>query len=333
MFDLVVIGHLLKERIIFPDGKEIGPVLGSPASYASVAAARLGLKVGIVTKIGKDMPEELLKVFEKVRVDTEGIRISDNTTTNLLTYEESGKKRLKFLKKSDNISLEDIPEKYLDAQFFLIAPIDYEIPESLIESLYQKGKRLSMELSGFGGASSSKNGKTQRERIAFLQNITKYFEIAKGGEEDYQCLFPSPLMGEGRGEGEEREVVQNFLNWGAKISILTLGDKGALIAVRHCESATESMAGEAISIPSFPANVVDCTGAGDVWHAGFLFEYLKTKDLRKASIFASATASLVIEKTGGVKAERFPTYNEIVQFLRSTDRQFPLSEPVYIDKL
>ena len=93
-FDLIVIGHLLKEKIIFSDGKEIGPVLGGPVAYASVAAAKLGLKTGIVTKIGRDMPVELLKVFAEAGVDTEGMKIDEDTTTNLLIYEKSGRKRL-----------------------------------------------------------------------------------------------------------------------------------------------------------------------------------------------------------------------------------------------
>jgi len=83
-FDLIVVGHLLKEKIAFSDGRKMGPVLGSPAAYTSIASAKLGLKVGLVTNIGKDMPEELLKVFKESGVDTEGIRIGDNTTTNLL---------------------------------------------------------------------------------------------------------------------------------------------------------------------------------------------------------------------------------------------------------
>lgn len=295
-FDLVVIGHLLKERIIFADGKETGPVLGSPAAYASVAAARLGLKVGLVTKIGKDMPEKLLKVFEKVGVDTEGIRIGNNTTTNSLIYKKSGKKRLKFLKKADKISFEDIPEQYLDAQFFLIAPIDYEVQESLIKSLYMKGKRLSMELSGFGGASSSKNGKTQSEKTEFLKKITKYFEIVKGGKEDCSCLF---------GNMAEKDAVDKFIEWGAKISIISLGVDGALAATSKRSNTKFHI------IPSFSSNVVDCTGAGDVWHAGFLAEYLKGKNLYNSALFASACSSLLIQKTGGVKKERFSTYEEV----------------------
>ena len=289
--DLVVIGHLLKEKIIFPDGREIGPVLGSPAAYASVASAKLGLKVGLVTKIGKDMPEELLKVFKEVGVDTQGMRIGDNTTTNLLIYKKSGEKKLEFLKKADDISFDDIPENYLNAGFFLICPINYEIDRELILKLFQKGKRLSLELSGFGGASSEE----RENKLQFLRNIAKFFEIVKGGEEDYKHLF---------GKMDIR-FIEKFIGWGAKVSILTRGEKETLVAVKNGSQI------KYFEIPSLPAKVVDTTGAGDVWHAGFLFSYLKNKDLKKSALFASACSSILIEKTGGVTVSRMPTVEEI----------------------
>lgn len=58
--DLVVIGHLMEETIEFPD-QTLGPVLGGVAAYFSVVASKLGTHTGIVSKIGKDMPVELLK--------------------------------------------------------------------------------------------------------------------------------------------------------------------------------------------------------------------------------------------------------------------------------
>ncbi|MCD6220059.1 carbohydrate kinase family protein, partial [Candidatus Calescamantes bacterium] len=186
---------------------------------------------------------------------------------------------------------DDIPENYLDAGFFLICPINYEIDRELIVKLYQKGKRLSMELSGFGGASSEE----KENKVQFLRNIAKFFEIVKGGEEDYRHLF---------GKMDIR-FIEKFIEWGAKVSILTRGEKETLVAVKNCSQI------KYFRIPSLPAEVVDTTGAGDVWHAGFLFKYVKKCSLEEAGIFASSLSSLFIEKTGGVKKERFPEYSEI----------------------
>jgi sugar/nucleoside kinase (ribokinase family) len=318
--DLVIIGHLVKEKIIFSDGKEMGPVLGSPVAYASVAAARIGLKVGIVTRIGEDLPIEFLNVFKEVGVDTEGIRIGENTTTNLLIYEKYGKKRLEFLKKANDILFEDIPGEYLNAPFFLIAPVDYEVPENTIKFLHEKGRRLSMELGGFGGASSAKDSRIpQEEKIDFLKKITQYFDIVKGGEEDCVCLF---------GDVDVQKIAKQFIEWGAKISIITLGEKGALVMSEE----------ELFQVPSFHTKVVDCTGAGDVWHAGFLAEYISENKnaklkmqnseevIKKSAIFASSLSSILIKKSGGVKRGRFPTYREVIELIRSTRSHAPLVE-------
>lgn len=304
MYDLVVIGHLLKECIVFPDKKEVGPLLGGPASYSAVSAGRLGLKVGLVTKIGVDMPEKLLKVFKDTGVDTAGVRVGKDTTTDVLVYDKTGSKKLEFLNRAEDIFLEDIPEQYLDSRFFLIAPVNYEVSETMLNGLYGKGKKLSMELSGFGGA-SSQAGRTKEEKLRMLARISRYFEIVKGGKEDYERIF-----------GDTAEVVQTagkFIGWGAKISASTLGGAGSIVTTKE----------GCLRIPPVPAKVVDATGAGDVWHAGFLCAYMKTgeskKFLKADAEFASAVASLVIEKTGGVVKERFPSYRKVKQRIRLTE--------------
>jgi sugar/nucleoside kinase (ribokinase family) len=48
-----------------------------------------------------------------------------------------------------------------------------------------------------------------------------------------------------------------------------------------------------------------------VYMAGFLVEYLRTNDVWESALFASATASIVIEGTGGVAAGRMPTTSEV----------------------
>lgn len=304
-YDIVVLGHLLKEDIVYFDSREAGPVLGGPASYSAVAAGSLGFKVGLVTKIGADMPEELLKVFKETGVDTKGVGVGKDTTTNRLIYDRAGNKRLEYLNRAEDILCEDIPEEYLESRFFLVAAVNYEVPEVMLKKLYEKGKKLSMELSGFGGASSFIIGKPKEEIIRILSRITRYFEIVKGGKEDYERIF-------GRGLDIE-ESARMFLKWGTKVSIVTMGSAGSFIT-------TEDVS---IRVDSIPAQVVDITGAGDVWHAGFLCSYLETGEnnehLKENAVFASAVASLAIEKTGGVIKERFPDYEKVKQRIISSN--------------
>lgn len=301
MFDLVVIGHILKERIVFPDGKEIGPVLGSPAAYGAVAAARLGLRTGLVTKAGKDMPPELIGILKEAGVDMRGLQIGGKTTANRLIYDRAGRKRLEFLGKADELLPADIPAEYLAAAVFLIAPIDYEVGAPLLKYLAERGKMLSAEVSGFGGASASKQcGRAPAEKAEDLRKIMPRFRIVKAGREDCQCLFGRPA--------DEREIAGQFLDWGAQIAVITRGAQGALVATR---AASESRAIKIIESPARQVAAVDCTGAGDVWHAAFLYEYLKNNNLERAAEFANAFSSILIEKSGGVTPGRFPDAEEV----------------------
>jgi sugar/nucleoside kinase (ribokinase family) len=54
-----------------------------------------------------------------------------------------------------------------------------------------------------------------------------------------------------------------------------------------------------IDIPPFKIDLIDATGAGDTYMAGFTFEYLKNGgDLRRAGCYASCTSSVMIENSG-----------------------------------
>ncbi|RME28891.1 MAG: hypothetical protein D6800_03410 [Candidatus Zixiibacteriota bacterium] len=53
-----------------------------------------------------------------------------------------------------------------------------------------------------------------------------------------------------------------------------------------------------IDIPPYAVDLVDATGAGDTYMAGFTFEYLRSGDLQRAGCFASCTSSIMIEHVG-----------------------------------
>ena len=72
-------------------------------------------------------------------------------------------------------------------------------------------------------------------------------------------------------------------------AIITRGSAGSLILA----------AGEQISVPVDPVSkVVDTTGAGDLYAAGFLFGYTQGRDLATCGRFASIAAAEIISHTG-----------------------------------
>jgi sugar/nucleoside kinase (ribokinase family) len=293
--ELVTVGHIINEIVVYPR-RTIGPVLGSPAAYTSVASAKLGTKTGIVTKVGKDIPEYLLKPFYEVGLDIRGLKVEgDVTTTNYLIYDNRGNKTLKYLKKAPPIFYEDIPKEYLKSKVFHICPMDFEVPIDTLKILSELGLRLSVDLGGYGGATSSKHpcGNTSAKRL--FEDILKHFEIVRASLEDCMYLF-------GERKDLHKYALNSFIDKGAEIGLVTLGNRGVAILKKD---------GDYFEIPGFETGVVDVTGAGDTFCAGFLSEYIKTEDVLKSALFGCSTASLVIEKSGGVAASRMPVESEV----------------------
>ena len=230
--DIVILGHILNEKIIFPD-KEICPVLGSPAAYSSSCMASLGVEISIVTKIGKDFPKDLLKVFNQLEINQKGIVTGENSTNNELIYDKQGNKTVNFITKAEDIFFEDIPSSYLNARIFYICPMDYEIDIKTIKKIYDLGKIMAVDIGGYGGGTSDTHPK--KKSGYEIKELCSFFDIVKGSIEDYSHIF-------GVGIGDEREVSRKIIQWGAKISLITLGEEGSFVKTKYKE----------YYIPAFP---------------------------------------------------------------------------------
>lgn len=297
--DIVMASHIVREMIRFPD-REMGPVLGGPTAYCSVIGAKLGARVGIVTPIGDDMPEALLAPFAEVAVDTRGLyRAGPFSTNSLLVYELNGDKQILYPKRAPIIRLEDFPAEYLEARAMHIAPMDYDVAIDTVQALRERVAVLSADLGGYGGAHSSVHpGPDEQRDPKALRALVSLFDIVRASIED--CHH---LLGETREPAEA--IPKRFVAWGAKVGIVTLGARGAAVATPE----------GAFTVPALPGRVVDTTGAGDSFSAGFLVEYLQGGDVPRAARFAIAVARHVIGGTGGVVASRMPTRSNIEALL------------------
>src|SRR5947209_5061002 len=108
-FEVICIGHIIREHVIFPDRKS-EEVLGSPAAYSSVAIARLGGRVGVVSRVGGDMPDHLLSPLRKAGVDIKGLHVApgEATTATRLIYDRKGNKTIEYPSKTSPLKFEDI---------------------------------------------------------------------------------------------------------------------------------------------------------------------------------------------------------------------------------
>jgi sugar/nucleoside kinase (ribokinase family) len=292
--EIAVVGHILNERVIFPD-RVLYPVLGSPVAYSSICLARLGKNVGIVTKIGNDFPKHLLEVFAQVGVRQEGVITTNTSTTNELIYHKDGHKTLKFLSRAAKIDYSDIPSNYLDSKIIYLCPIDYEIEGATIKRLSEKRRLMMVDLGGFGGATSEKHPPVKDGTE--LRHICPFFDVVKASIEDLEYIL-------GIDPSDYKEATEMLLQFGVGTVVVTLGREGAFVS-----TAEKSM--------RFPAyledqqDVLDQTGAGDCFSAGFLSEFAVTQDPFEATLQGNVVTSFVIQRTGGASVTRMPTQEEV----------------------
>ncbi len=95
----------------------------------------------------------------------------------------------------------------------------------------------------------------------------------------------------------------------------TLGREGAMALVE----------GRIVHVKGFPVRAVDTTGAGDVFHGGFIFGLLKNWEVEEILRFSNAVASLKCLDLGGRKG--IPTLEAVQTLLRQTGGVFPPGIP------
>jgi sugar/nucleoside kinase (ribokinase family) len=88
---------------------------------------------------------------------------------------------------------------------------------------------------------------------------------------------------------DPEQMCQFFLKAGAKHVILKMGARGSLLVGAD---------GTRVRMPAFKVKVVDTTGCGDAWSAGFIAGLARTMSLEESARLGSACGSLVASGLG-----------------------------------
>ncbi len=259
--DLVIIGYLLHD-ILDVDGT-IQECLGGPAAYTSLAAKNLRLKVGIVSKVGKDF-----RYKEKLPgIAINGVSEQEITTVFFNTY-RNGERIQKVGNVGGKIIPKDIPNEFLKAKAFHLGPVFSELPLETMRFLRENtGAFITLDPQGF--LRKEENGIVVPKKLDL--SVLDFVDLVKVSEKD--C------------SEEEIEAMKQK----CEIVIVTHGKEGSTVFSK----------GKTFKTPFFKAErLVDETGAGDVFMAGFIKEYLSSKDVEKAALFGSAAASFAVEDFG-----------------------------------
>lgn len=247
---------------------------GGSAANTIVGLARLGLKTGFVGKVANDHEGQLLlDDFRREGVNTDGIMLAKrgNSGTVSAFIDKNGERAL-YVHPSvnDSLTFEEINLEYVNQTEFLHLTSFDEEPFKAQKHLIDRLVNVKVSLDP--GEIYARKG------LASLRSIVKRCYVVMPSENEVKLLTGK----------DWKEGAKQLLNEGAEIVAVKLGQKGCYVTNGNQDHV----------IPPYRTSVVDTTGAGDAFCAGFLFGLAKKKDLDECGRLGNLVASKCIAKVG-----------------------------------
>jgi sugar/nucleoside kinase (ribokinase family) len=220
---------------------------GGEAASAAVGLARLGWRVGYVGKFGDDdFGRAGRERLEAEGVDISRVSIVPNVSSRLaiILADRDAGNRTVLWQRDPALSLEpaDLPDDVLaSTRVVLVGSDDVPAMTEAARRARRAGART------IGDIERVHDG--TRDLLAALDVIVM------------AASFPAAFTGQMNRRKAMRQIAETS---GASIVCVTLGEKGCVALVGH----------EEIQMPAFTVDVVDTTGAGDLFRAGFIARWL-----------------------------------------------------------
>jgi len=298
LVDLVTIGHVLTDVRMFVD-RFPGPdeetktddlSIGGGGSAANVAvgASRLGVKSGFIGTIGFDtFGQALLEDLKSQGVDVSNVKV-ETTVSSGLTFIAVDRKgeviMFGYTGASDKLSPADLNKNYIaGAEHVHITGLSFETALAAANM----AKEAKVVVSFDPGRLMSQMG------LKKLSPLLNHVD---------QVLLNNEEAAELTGEEKLEDAAKLLIELGPKKIIIKKGANGVFAMTPE----------ENFTVPVYPVDVVDTTGAGDAFSSGFITAQLEGKDMKKSVEFANVTANLKVTKSG---ARSLPTRKEVEKFL------------------
>jgi sugar/nucleoside kinase (ribokinase family) len=259
---------------------EIRLTVAGTAGGTAIDAAKLGLKTRLVGAVGQDEKSDFIRaVCRRHGIDTRLLATVEGlpTSATILPIRANGERpALHNRGASDGFTLSAADyADVLDARYLhvggtgLLASFDGEPTRALLAAARAAERVTTFDLIAVGP-----------EHYELVGPLLPFIDFFLPSIEEASALS---------GRDDPLEAAGFFLERGVGTVAVTLGERGSLIASRS---------GEIHRLPAFDVAVVDTTGCGDAYSAGFIAALARGHDLRSAGRVASAAAALVASGLG-----------------------------------
>lgn len=263
---------------------------GGPAATGLVAAKKLGADCAFAGNLSNDEGGTfLLNDFLRFGVDTSLINIIPNHRSfisQIWLSNESATRTCVF-DKGDLPPLE-LNDEQIDAiknaDILMVDGNELDAAVEAAKIAKENGVRILYDAGGM------------------YEGVEKLLEVS-------DILIPSKEFALGMtGKDNEKDAAKAlFEKYDAKVCVVTCGKDGGIM---YDGEST-------VTYPSYPANVVDSNGAGDVFHGAFAAALTFGFDYLTCCHFASATSALKCEKVGARDA--VPSKEQVIEHLRKNN--------------
>lgn len=266
---------------------------GGPCGTALCAASKLGARTGFIGTAGNDwFAKYKLQTLKDHGVDVSHVlhRDAKENQVVIVNVDEHSGERIFNLSKDFYqypVQAEELDREFVTSADYLLLDGHY-LKASLQAAQWMHDAEKQVMLDG---------GKTnKRELDEQKKDLVKLTDILICGSGFAEALT---------GEREFLTAGRAALNFGPRIVVITRGENGSHTFTHEKEFHT----------PAFDVDVIDTTGAGDVFHGAYIVGLLKGWDLEKVALFASAVSAIECTYLGGRSG--IPDFQQVDEFLKS----------------
>lgn len=275
MKDICCIGHITKDKIITP--RQTVYMAGGTSFYFSYAFSHLPQNVSfqLVTKLG----EGEMKSVEDMR--QAGIDVQVYPSRHTVYFENKygdnqNDRTQRVLERADPFTVDEMREVNAGV-YHLGSLLSDDFSTEVVKYLSTKG-RISIDAQGY--LREVRGEKVYPIDWAEKREILAHTDIIKVNEHEMEVIT---------GLTDPRAAAKCLAEWGVKEVCVTLGSEGSIILAE----------GKFYDIPAYePKEIVDATGCGDTYSAGYLWCRAQGMCFEESGKFAAAMCTLKLEHSG-----------------------------------
>ena len=291
--DVVTLGMMMAEvspprlGVRFADAESLVLFPAGSATIFSVALARLGGRVGLISRVGDDeLGRWMLRTLREQGIDTGAIGVvSDQLTPlSLASVDEQGGKSYAFYRFAGScdplatLTAVDVDDAYLARGRV------FDFTEGSLRSpgLRDVSLRLARRARDLG-------------RVVCFNPNYRASSWAGGPDEARRALREALVLANLAIMNEaEARLIADAASAGEAAHWIAREGPSAVVVTGGGGPTLDVAGGESEEVPAFDVEVVYDIGAGDVFHAGFLAVWHPGADPRACATFAAAAAAIKI---------------------------------------